>query len=277
MEAHDVSVIIPTYNAADPIEKCLKSTYNQTYSCIEIIIVDNFSDDATTTITIALGARVLQQSTNPASARNTGITHSNGRYVFFVDSDQVLSKRVVEECVTKCEKANAGMVRIPEFFLGEGFWSSCSAEWKNHYGKIEQRFGAQGKILSGEPRFFVKEDIIRVGMFDAALVWGEDYDLYQRMKKRNVKEVFCESKLYHFEPVTVKEIVNKSLRYGESIPTFVRLTKRQVFSRLIRHSLLTWRSIFSELKEKPSIFLGCTLLLYMKAFSTTSGLLASLL
>lgn len=136
---------------------------------------------------------------------------------------------------------------------------------------------SQGKILPGEPRFFVKEDIIRVGMFDAALVWGEDYDLYQRLKKSNVKEASCESKLYHIEPVTIKGIVNKSLRYGESIPTFVRLTKRQVFSRLIRHSLLTWGSIFSKLEEKPSMFLGGTLLLCIRAFSIMSGLLVSLM
>lgn len=68
--------------------------------------------------------------------------------------------------------------------------------------------------------FFVKEDIVRVGMFNVALVWGEDYDLYQRLKERNVKEAFCESKLYHYEPVTIKGIVNKNLRYGESMPAF---------------------------------------------------------
>jgi glycosyltransferase involved in cell wall biosynthesis len=275
METPRISVIIPTYNAGATIMRCLKSTRDQSYSSIEIIIVDSFSDDTTTSIAKAFEVNLIQQKSTPALARNIGITNSTCKYVFFVDADQVLSPFVVEECVSKCEGENAGMVRVPELFVGEGFWGSCSAEWKNHYGKVEQRYGAREKILSGEPRFFAREEIIRVGMFDAALLWGEDYDLYQRLKEICVKEVSCQSVLCHYEPATVGGIITKNLRYGESMPTFTRRSKKQVYSRLIRHSLLTWRGILGEFSERPCMTMGCTFLLGLKAFAMIAGLLAS--
>jgi len=276
MKAPKVSVVIPTYEAGATIARCLSSVQNQSYSPVEIIIVDNFSDDTTTTIAKAFGAKVARRKSTPGLARNVGIANSAGKYVFFVDSDQILSRCVVEECVTKCEKENAGMVRVPELFIGEGFWGSCSAEWKNCYVKVEQRFGADGNILSGEPRFFSKELVVRIGMFNAALLWGEDYDLYQRLRKMNVKEVSCQSMLCHCEPTSLKGIMARNLRYGESMPTFMNHSKKQIFQRVMRHSLLTWGEILSELGENPGIALGCSILLGMKAFAMMAGLLANL-
>jgi glycosyltransferase involved in cell wall biosynthesis len=276
MEEPRVSIVIPTYNAGATIARCLKSTHSQSYSSVEVIIVDSFSNDATTNTAKTFEAKVIQQKSTPALARNIGIANSTGKYVFFVDSDQVLSRFVVEECVAKCEGENAGMVMVPELFVGEGFWGSCSAEWKNYYGKVEQRYGARGNILSGEPRFFAKEQIVHAGMYDAALVWGEDYDLYQRLKEMNVKEVSCQSILYHYEPASVKIIMTKNLRYGESMPTFIHRSKKQVFSRLIRHSFLTWKGIFAQVGERPGVTLGCTLLLGLKALAMMAGIIVSI-
>jgi len=87
-------------------------------------------------------------------------------------------------------------------------------------------------------------------MFDAALIWGEDYDLYQRLKQIN-KEAFFQSVLYHYEPATVKGILIKNLHYGESMPTFIHYSKRHVYSRLIRHSLLAWEETLAEFIERP--------------------------
>jgi glycosyltransferase involved in cell wall biosynthesis len=276
MEGPKVSVVIPTYNVAATIARCLSSVHSQSYSTVEIIIIDNFSSDTTTTIAKVFGAKVAQQKSTPASARNTGIINSAGKYLFFVDSDQILSRHVIEECVTKCEKECAEMVRVPELFIGKGLWSSCSAEWKNYYVRIEQRFGSRGDILSGEPRFFAKEAIVRVGMFNPALLWGEDYDLYQRLKKMNAKEASCQSMLYHYEPISVKGIMTRNLRYGESIQTFMHYSEKQVFQSVMRHSLLTWGEILSELSENPGITLGCSVLLGIKAFAMMTGLLANL-
>ena len=277
LEKPKVSIIIPTYNSSSTFVECLKSVYGQSYPFYEVIVVDNFSDDDTLKIAEEFGAKIIQQKCNPALARNIGVDNSTGKYIVFLDSDQVLSPSVIEECVKKCRNEKVGMVRIPEVFIGRGFWSSCSAIWKNYYEKVEQLYEASGNIIHGEPRFFIKEQMTRVGMLDAALLWGEDYDLHDKLKKENVKEASCKSKLYHYELPSIRKILIKNLRYGKSMPIFIQQTKKQIFPLMLRHSLLTLREIFRDFKHSPAIIVGCMFLLCLKACSMMIGLLTGLL
>jgi len=89
----------PTHNADNTIASCLSSVESQSYSPIEVVIVDNFSGDDTANIAKIFGAKVAQTKSNPTLVRNVGIANSADKYVF-VDSDQILS-RVVEECIIK--------------------------------------------------------------------------------------------------------------------------------------------------------------------------------
>jgi glycosyltransferase involved in cell wall biosynthesis len=277
MKRPKVSIIIPTYNSGETLACCLKSVCDQTYFPIEVIVVDGLSSDDTIRIAAEFGAKVIQQKSTPALARNIGIANSTGKYVLLIDSDQVLTPSVVEECVKNCESGNAEMVRIPEVFIGKNFWGSCSATWKNYYWKVEQKYRADTNILSGEPRFFLREQIALVGMLDPTLLWGEDYNLYKKLKKVETREVLCRSRLYHYEARSVRKIVTKNLLYGKSMPTFMHRSKEgQVLSLVIMHSLLTLGEILSDSTEKPAIIVGCTFLLGLKAFAMMVGFLTSL-
>jgi glycosyltransferase involved in cell wall biosynthesis len=271
MEKPKVSIIIPTYNSGATLEKCLRSLENQTYPSYEIIVIDSFSNDGTLRIAEKFRAKTIQQRSNPALARNIGVTNSTGKYVLFLDSDQVLSPSVVAECITKCEDERAGMVIIPETFIGSGFWGSCSAVWKNCYQKVEQLYEASGHMHSGEPRFFVKEQIIRVGMLDAALIWGEDYDLHKRLRKAKVKEAMCESNVYHYELESLNGILVKNFHYGKSVPIFEQQTGERMFSKMLWQALLTFRRILRNFKSSPAIILGCMILLCLKTCSMAVG------
>lgn len=277
LEKPKVSIIIPTYNSGETLPECLKSVHGQNYPFYEVIVVDNFSNDDTSKTAKEFGAKITQRKCNPALARNIGIANSTGKYILFLDSDQVLSLSVIEECVRKCESEKVGMVRIPEVFIGKSFWDSCSATWKNCYSKVEELYGASENIITGEPRFFVKEQITRVGMLDAGLLWGEDYDLYNRLKKMKLKEGWCKSKLYHYEPTSIEKILVKNLRYGKSMPIFLQQTKKQIFPLLLRHALLTFREVFRNSKKSPVIIAGCAVLLCLKTYSRMIGLLVGLL
>jgi len=273
LENLNVSIIIPTYNSGTTLAECLKSVHGQSYPFYEVIVVDNFSNDDTLKTAKEFGAKIIQQKCNPALARNIGIVISTGKYILFLDSDQILSPSVVEECVKKCKNRKVGMVRIPEVFIGKGLWSRCSAVWKDYYAKVEQLYGAGENIIHGEPRFFIKEQVTRVGMLDATLLWGEDYDLYEKLKKVGVKEESCKSKLYHYELASIRKIMIKNLRYGKSTPIFIQQTKKQIFPLLFRHALLTFREVFRNFKKSPAIIMGCGVLLYLKTYSMTIGLL----
>jgi glycosyltransferase involved in cell wall biosynthesis len=273
VEKPKVTIIIPTYNSDATLAACLCSVRNQSYSPTEIIIVDNFSNDATVAIAKEFGTRMIQQKSTPAVARNIGIANSTGKYIFFLDSDQVLSPSVIAECVEKCEREKVEMVRVPEIFVGKGFWSSCSATWKDFYGRVEQKHRRNGNILAGEPRFFIREQLVSAGMLDIGLFWGEDYDLHQRMSKAGVRETCCESKLHHYEPETIREILLKTLHYGGSMPIYTRRTGKRVMWPLARHSLLTFRELFKENKKQLPAVTGCAVLLCLKTYFMAFGLI----
>lgn len=96
-----VSVIIPVYNAEKSIEMTLNSVLNQTYSNLEILIVDDGSTDSTTQIINAYSdpriVYIFQQNQGPASAKNTGIKHASGEWVMFVDSDDSIKNNAIEK------------------------------------------------------------------------------------------------------------------------------------------------------------------------------------
>src|SRR3954465_2170240 len=80
------SVVIPAYNAAGVLPACLAALREQTYPAdgLEIIVVDDGSEDATPIIAAAAGARVLRQpNRGPAAARNQGAAAATGDIVLF--------------------------------------------------------------------------------------------------------------------------------------------------------------------------------------------------
>lgn len=91
-----VSVIIPTYNSSQYIEKTVKSVLAQTYSNLEIILIDDCSSDNTQETIKKIASldnrvRFVFQGKNSgaAIARNTGIAKAKGRYIAFLDSDDI--------------------------------------------------------------------------------------------------------------------------------------------------------------------------------------------
>ena len=87
-----VSVVIPAYNAEEYIAETLDSVLSQNYSDYEILVIDDGSTDHTGEVLAHYGDRIhLFQKPNggPASARNLGLKHARGRYIAFLDSDDL--------------------------------------------------------------------------------------------------------------------------------------------------------------------------------------------
>jgi glycosyltransferase involved in cell wall biosynthesis len=89
MPAKNISVVIPTFNRADLVERCLQSLVSFEIDELEIIVVDDGGTDRTPDVVAAFpGAIYLrQENAGPAQARNHGFAASHGRYVCFIDSD----------------------------------------------------------------------------------------------------------------------------------------------------------------------------------------------
>lgn len=103
-----ISIIIPLYNNEKYIAECLLSCINQTYRNIEIVIVDDGStDDSVNCAQSVLSNwegkyKIIQQTNSGASrARNRGIEESQGDYILFLDSDDILDNRKIESHINQ--------------------------------------------------------------------------------------------------------------------------------------------------------------------------------
>ena len=120
-----VSVIIAMYNAQDFIAECLASLANQTMQDFEIIVVDDCSIDNSLKIVESFFAtfggrlKVMKLSSNsgcPGIPRNFALDAASGKYVYFLDSDDLLSETALEDFYSVAEKFNADVVHSEKCF-----------------------------------------------------------------------------------------------------------------------------------------------------------------
>ena len=110
-----ISVIVPAYNVENYIARCLDSIINQTYSNLEIIVVDDGSTDNTGAIIDDYAKKdtrikaIHQQNAGVAVARNTGIENASGDYYGFVDSDDYIEPTMYSEMLNACETSGSEM------------------------------------------------------------------------------------------------------------------------------------------------------------------------
>ena len=85
------SIVIPTYNRSSSVLDTLRSCLEQTYSDLEIVVVDDGSTDDTRDVLAAIDdprlVVVHQENAGPAAARNHGMRKATGEYIAFLDSD----------------------------------------------------------------------------------------------------------------------------------------------------------------------------------------------
>lgn len=123
MERQDlISVIVPVYNVAAYLERCVDSIIAQTYSELEIILVDDGATDGSGEICDAYEKRyselikvIHQANMGLSGARNTGLRHVHGKYVTFVDSDDWLVSDMVETMYGNIKQYDAEISAISFF------------------------------------------------------------------------------------------------------------------------------------------------------------------
>lgn len=121
-----VSVIMPVYNTAPYLEKCINSVLNQTYNNLEIICVDDGSSDESGEILDRFAkydARIKVIHTSNAgvsSARNTALRAATGTYIGFVDSDDYIASDYYEKLVTALKDKDIDIVTCSYYLVNAG-------------------------------------------------------------------------------------------------------------------------------------------------------------
>lgn len=117
-----ISIIIPFYNSADYLQRCLTSVKEQTFTDWEVILVDDNSTDDGLLMAISFADmdprfKVLHQEKNrgQAAARNRGMSEAKGEYITFLDSDDWWDKDFLErmtEASNTCDVVRCGVTRM---------------------------------------------------------------------------------------------------------------------------------------------------------------------
>ncbi|GAB2479848.1 glycosyltransferase [Alkalibacterium psychrotolerans] len=148
-----VSIIIPTYNVERYVEECIESLLNQTYTNIEIIVLDDGSTDATVYLLKQYEDKIqlIVNSNNKGQGarRNEGMKLANGKYIYFVDSDDWIEPETVEEAVKQLEETQTDIVRFNGVSFDEGIGSVIKENNYNFSGILENK------------RLYIGEEVLR--------------------------------------------------------------------------------------------------------------------
>lgn len=183
-----VSIIVPVYNGEKSIERCLRSIQNQSYTNIEVIVVNDGSTDHTEKVIkkyVEEDARfhyIKKDNTGVSDSRNIGMASAKGEYFQFVDGDDWLVKQATEEFVRTAQLYDCDMV-ISDFYRVCG--RKIMVKGHIDMGPVITRTKFAEYMLKAPANFyygvlwnkFFKADIIRKFSLvcDTDLDWCEDF------------------------------------------------------------------------------------------------------
>lgn len=202
-----VSIVIPLYNKQDHVAATLDSVFAQEFRDFEVIVInDGSTDDSEAAVRPFLDRIrfIRQANTGPGAARNRGIELSRGRYLAFLDADDVW---------------RPGKLREQVGFLHQHpdvMWCGCNVTFENtkpgdastavsiprglsSWVIFDDWFSASlDKALSQTPCMVVHREVFgRVGMFDPTIPAGQDMDLWIRIATHFRRFAYCYQPLVH--------------------------------------------------------------------------------
>ena len=202
-----ISVIVPTYNRPDFLKRAIESVLAQTFINYEVIVVNDAGMDVSGLVDSFNDPRIklINHSVNkglPAS-RNTGIKASIGRYIAYLDDDDVYYTNHLQTLIDTAHSYTKDFV-----------YSECLNVVENINGEVietkERIFPPYHPSLLKRCNFipvmcnFHKRELVeKVGLFDETISFAEDWDLWYRISKHvdffHLKNVTCEYRIRNDE------------------------------------------------------------------------------
>lgn len=227
----EVSVIIPAYNAQKTIQETINSVLNQSFTDLELIIINAGSTDETLSVIREFTDRRIQvfnyEPANASVNRNRGFNHAQGTFVTFLDADDLwTSDKLADQVKTLIENPDAAVVYS---------WTDCIDEqgkvirhcsyplWN---GDVYPQLLLDDFIGSGSNVMMRREAFISVGGFDESLTNAQDTDMWVRL-----------AQVYQFAVVT-KSQIRYRIRSNSMSSNILGLEKSnlQVIERAFSHS-----------------------------------------
>ena len=189
-----VTVIIPVYNVEKYLQECLDSVISQTYTNLEIILVDDGSTDSSGNICDEYEKNdsrvnvIHKLNGGASSARNIGLQNANGDYIYFLDSDDYIDVTAIEKLVCVAESNGADLVFMDGLVFDDGVNSGKN---KDHYKHSIYYDTSTGRSIIREQfnndDFFV---LVQLILFKRELLLNNQLSFYEG--------IVCEDELFVF-------------------------------------------------------------------------------
>lgn len=180
-----VSVVIPTFNRKAFLKEAIESVLSQTYRDLEVIVVDDGSEDGTAELVTALADKriryVWQPNRGPAAARNHGASMAQGELLAFLDSDDLWTPRKLEKQVSFFQDhPEARICYTDEIWIRRGVRVNPKKKHQKYSGWIYP-YCLPLCIISPSSVMFKRELWEESGGFDENFPFCEDYELWLRI------------------------------------------------------------------------------------------------
>lgn len=179
-----VSIIIPVYDGENYIREAVDSALNQTYKDFEIIVIDDGSKDNTPNILETYGSKVKwksQENKGQASAINEGINMAEGKYLAYLDADDVcLPERFENQVKYLDEHSNVGLVYSDRYQINENgkVQRIIKSQPHNNFVLLQNDYVPRSAVM--HKRGCLDE----VGLFDESITGGDDWDMWIRISEK---------------------------------------------------------------------------------------------
>ena len=182
---YKISVVIPTLNRINTLQRALDSVINQTYKPAEIIVVDNGSSDGTLKFLREQYPKITILTENKigvSSARNKGIKKSINQWIALLDSDDAWHPRKLEVQTSMLDSAlkEYSLIHTDEVWFRNNKHINQMKKHKKQGGYIFERCLSLC-CISPSSVLFKKNILDKVGLFDESLPVCEDYDMWLKI------------------------------------------------------------------------------------------------
>ena len=201
-----VSIIVPVYNVEKYLDECVKSILAQTYTDIEIVLVDDGSKDTSGAMCDEYKKQderivvVHKENGGLSSARNAGMENASGSYYIFVDSDDTISSNMVEEMVKKAKEHDAkivsSLISEEQDKLGKG--NTDKVTILNTHDALKSIF-SDGLVVTSSSGKMYAADLWEDITFPTDMIF-EDFATIYKVIRKSPKVVSFEDWQYFYRP-----------------------------------------------------------------------------
>ena len=260
-----VTIYIPTKNRLDLLQRAIRSVQTQTYSNIEIIVVDDGSTDGSREYLAkemeagSLKAIFHEKSLGACAARNAAIKSSRGEFITGLDDDDYfLSDRRIEMFVEKWNSIGSGFAGIfdsVKFYTNVGIIEA-------HHSRLATYKQLRQQNLVGNQVFAPRNYYIDAGLFDIEMPAWQDWDLWIRMAEKFGPFVNMNKLTYMMDELHDSERI-KNRNENDIRAAMYRLSKKINNINIIEKSSLIG-ALYAYPQVKPKFSEICILLLSLR-------------